>query len=80
MLARLVIELTPEESDRLLTLARRRGYDTPADYLRALIEEDATNGTDEEDPTEDLRVAWRQALHDEVLTEDEFWKAMSESE
>jgi hypothetical protein len=34
----LTIELPPEE---LEDLAQRRGYETPADYIQALIESDA---------------------------------------
>ena len=37
----LTVELTPEQQRKLEALARQRGYDTPADYVRALIEQAA---------------------------------------
>ena len=78
MTAPLVIEFTPEETEQLSRRAHAHGYDNPADYVRALIEDDVSDSTDVEDPAEDLRIAWRQAKRGDVLTEEEFWKAMSD--
>jgi len=37
----LEIDLTPEEHQKIEILARQQGYDTPVDYVRALIGSDA---------------------------------------
>lgn len=38
----LIIDMTAEERQQIETLAHQRGYSTPMDYVRALIELDAT--------------------------------------
>ena len=55
----LVLDLTPEERQRIEELARRRGYEAPADYLKALIESDAD---EDDDPVAAFRQSWHEAM------------------
>ena len=43
----LVIDLTPEERQQIEALAHQRGYKTPTEYVRALIESDSTAAHDQ---------------------------------
>jgi len=46
----LTIEITPEERKQLETLAHRRGYKTPEEYVHALIHSDAATSLLDDDP------------------------------
>ncbi|MBI5666767.1 MAG: hypothetical protein HZC41_02060 [Chloroflexi bacterium] len=59
-----VLEMTPEERERLETLARLRGYTAPADYVRALIESDAVAQGITPDDDDDLEAGFLQGWHD----------------
>ncbi len=70
-------------------LAKERGFKSLREYMRSLIELDAKQhgqpapleGDDElDDPAESFRIAWGQAMRGELLTEEEFWKAIDEDE
>jgi predicted DNA-binding protein len=43
----LVIDVTPEERERIEALAHQRGYKTPTEYVRALIESDSADMRDQ---------------------------------
>lgn len=84
----LIIPLTPEEREKFEALAHRRGFRRSDDYVRALVEFDAKQHgevapfeADElSDPIESFRIGWAQAMRGEVLTEEEFWKAVADDE
>ena len=79
---------TPEERKLYEELAQRRGFNTLREYMHALIELDAEQHDetiklgDEKlsDPKENFRRAWGEAMRGELLSEEEFWKAVSEDE
>lgn len=79
---------TPDERKKLEAQARRRGFKTLREYVQALIKQDAeqhgatieTEGDNLDDPAEGFRVGWAQAMRGEVLTEEEFWKAVADDE
>jgi Arc/MetJ-type ribon-helix-helix transcriptional regulator len=64
----LSIDLTLEEHQQINDLARRRGYETPADYVRALIEFDVeTHGeSTAADAETDLTQHFRRSLQDAI--------------
>jgi Arc/MetJ-type ribon-helix-helix transcriptional regulator len=76
----LEIEISQEEHQRLERLAQRRGYANMDAYIRALIQTDAEQHgepmlfDDEEDIRIKFKRAFRDALHDDVLSEEQFWK------
>ena len=51
----LTLDLTPEEHQQIEARAHQRGYDTPVDYVRALIESDAEAGGENLPLTERFR-------------------------
>jgi hypothetical protein len=80
---------TPDEHKQFEALAHRRGFKSLRKYVRSLIEQDAeqhgesveVEAADElDDPIESFREGWAQAMRGEGLTEEEFWKAVSEDE
>jgi len=81
--------ITASERKALEALAKRRGFKTLRSYLLTLIEQDAAQhdeptpvANDDElgDPVEGFREAWAQAQRGELLTEEEFWKAVAEDD
>jgi len=56
----LTIDLTPEEHQQIEELAHQRGYNTPAEYVRALIEFAA----EAQDETLPLADRFRHSLQD----------------
>ena len=81
--------LTETENQTLRKLAQRRGYTSPRQYLISLLARDAEQHgeappieEDDElgDPVEGFRQAWGEAMRGELLTEEEFWKAVAEDE
>lgn len=80
-------QFTSAEHKRLEAIARRRGFQTAYDYMRALIEVDARQHgesapfeTSAEDAAEGFRIGWAQAQRGEILTEEEFWKAVADDD
>lgn len=83
---------TETEFKALQALAQKRGFTSVRSYIRSLIEQDATqhsetapvmdDGNDGElgDPIENFREAWTQAQRGELLTEEEFWKAVADDD
>ena len=82
---------TTAERKAVEDLARRRGFSELREYVRTLIKVDATEHNevvplveDIDDDDEHIRASiqqgYREVLHGEVLTEDEFWKATAEDE
>ena len=78
---------TADERKRFEELAHRRGFKSLRKYVQSLIQQDAeqhgeaVEADDQlDDPVESFREGWAQAMRGEVLTEEEFWKAVSEDE
>jgi hypothetical protein len=77
---KLVIELTESEAALMKSLMQKRGYDAPADYVKALIHEDAeieSESVDEDDDDDEIRESikqgFREALRDEGTPIDDVW-------
>lgn len=79
---------SPNERKAITALARRHGFKSMREYLRSLVEVDAEKRGDPaplegdklSDPAENFKRAWGEAMRGELLTEEEFWKAVSEDE
>ena len=82
---------TDDERERVEALARKRGFSSIRDYMHSLVDSDATSHgemplsvEDINDDDDAIRAAIRQGMRDvlngNVLTEEEFWKAVSEDE
>lgn len=79
---------TSNERKAVESLARRRGFKSVREYMRALVEFDAERHGDPApleddelgDPAESFRIAWGQVMRGELLTEEEFWKAIDDDE
>ncbi len=82
----LMIPMTTEEHKRLEELARRRGFNTPDDYVRALVELDAEQhgeaapfeADESDDPFESFKRGWDDAMNGHVMSREEFRRRMSE--
>jgi hypothetical protein len=75
---------TPDERKSLETLAKRRGYPSLRSYVRALVAQDAESSgepsviqDDEDDPVENFRRAWADAMEGRVLSWEEFERLMN---
>lgn len=80
--------LTIEEEEAVKALAQRRGFSELREYVRSLIVADAqqhgealslAEGDEDDDlpdPEESFRRGWAQAMRGELLSEEEFWKAV----
>ena len=75
------------ERKRLEAIARRRGFQTAYDYMRALVESDVQKHGESapfepntDNPAEGFRIGWAQAQRGDVLTEEEFWKAVADDD
>ena len=79
MTAPLVIEFTPEESERLIRKAHEHGYDDPAMYVRALVDAEYEED-DDETILANLRTGWREVLRGEEGTLEDLWKVLREDE
>lgn len=78
-----VLEMTPEERERLETLARQRGYAASADYVRALIEIDAAQGItveDDDDPEAGFLQGWHDAMTGNTLPASKLRQALSDDD
>lgn len=74
---------TPSERKEYEAIARRRGFQSLRDYMRALIERDTKAAEDDDellDPEESFRIAWGQAMRGEVITLEEFRRSMEEDD
>jgi Arc/MetJ-type ribon-helix-helix transcriptional regulator len=69
----LKIELPPDALQRLEALARRNGYDSPDEYLRAVVDNLLNDDSDEE-ILADLKEAWREAQRGEGMSVEDLWK------
>lgn len=83
----MVLELTPEERQQIEDLARRRGYNTPEEYLLALIEADAlaSRGVSSEDEDDfDIEASFRQGWHEAMTGQTrpiaELWDKLEDDE
>lgn len=74
----LVIEFTPDESERLRERARLHGYDDAAAYVRMALLDDEED--DDETILAGLRTGWTEVLRGEEGTLDELWEALREDE
>lgn len=72
----LVIDVSAEKLERITTLAREHGYDTPGEYLLALIDE-------QDEPTREeilanLRQGLKEAIRGEVHPIDTLWDDLND--
>jgi hypothetical protein len=71
----LQIELPPDELEQLKDRAQRFGYQTPGEYLRAIVEDMLTNDDDsDEQILADLKEAWREMERGGGMTVEDMWK------
>lgn len=76
----LTIDLTPEENQRIEDLAHQSGFETPADYVHALV----SNVLAEHDfdtqagIMSGLRASWHQAVTGETRPISELWDALDD--
>lgn len=66
-----VLELTPDDRQRIETLAHKRGYDAVSEYILSLIEADEEE--DDYDPVEAFREAWHDAMTGNTLPASALW-------
>lgn len=81
---------TDDERERVEALARKRGFTSMREYMHSLVDSDAASHgemplfEDINDDDDMIRAGIRQGMRDiltgNVLTEEEFWKAVSEDE
>lgn len=71
---------TSSERKEYEAIARRRGFQSLRDYMRALIERDTSTAEDDDDelldPEESFRIAWGQAMRGEGMSREEFRRRM----
>jgi Arc/MetJ-type ribon-helix-helix transcriptional regulator len=70
----MVIQLTDEQQKYIEEMAKERGYNNPADYIMALVDEDDYIDDPEEaaiDLEEQFREAWHDAMTGQVIPADE---------
>jgi hypothetical protein len=72
-----LLEVSPEERERILTQANQRGYPTAEAYLRALIEADAEPL---DDPAEGFRQAWHEIMAGNTRPISELWEELKRDE
>jgi hypothetical protein len=72
------IGVTEDERQRIEESARLRGYDTVDEYVKSLLDADIEETTALLE--ESFKRAWRDAQQGNLLTEDEFWKALRDDE
>lgn len=74
------LRVKPETRKQIEELAHRRGYDTPDEYVRALITSDAValgepiDLDDEDDPIEDFKQGWKDAMTGNTLPASALWE------
>jgi hypothetical protein len=81
-----LLNVSDQERERIEALARRRGFDAPDLYLKALIEADAIQHGDEApfeddeqvDIREEFRQGWRDIVEGRVYPIDQLWKELDE--
>jgi hypothetical protein len=77
----LVIPMTEAERARVEDLARRHGYETTSDYVRALIEQDEAVVTAEEDIVDieaEFKQAWREAKAGNEVSLEDMWTMLDD--
>lgn len=88
-MTQLVLDISPEELERIQAQAQRRGYEDLPAYIRALIDADTADVDTDEDEDDErsledikagIKEALREALRGEYLTEEEFWKSLDDDE
>jgi hypothetical protein len=60
----LMIDVTPEERQRIENLARQHGFDTPGEYLLSLVEEDKPT---KEELINGFREGWAAAMKGDTI-------------
>jgi len=73
----LTIDVTPDERARLEALAHEYGYNTPGEYLLALVELVAEDD-DEENPIEAFRQSWHEAMTGQTYSVSTLWDDMDD--
>jgi hypothetical protein len=71
----LTINVTPEQRNKIETLAHERGYDAPDDYLLALVELDSDDETDltKDEMLANLRQGLKEAMRGEFYPIETLW-------
>lgn len=76
---------TPDERKQIDALARRRGFKTAREFMRALLKQDAEqhgeavviDAPDElDDPFESFKQGWDDAMNERVMSYEEFERRM----
>jgi hypothetical protein len=75
------IEVPTGDRERLEALAHEQGYDSSVAFLSAVV----ADILDEDDLTEaeladEFREAWRAVKRNQIIEEDDFWKALAEDD
>jgi hypothetical protein len=81
----LTIDLTLEEHQQIEEMAQRHGYDTPADFLHALVstviaEQEEYDFDTKEGILAGLRESWHQAMTGNTRPVSELWDALDADE
>ena len=73
----LTIDVTPDEQARIEALAREYGYDSPGEYLLALVELVAED-IDAENPIDAFRQSWHEAMTGQTYPVSTLWDDMDD--
>jgi|GEM_PF-2053920 hypothetical protein len=84
---KLTIRFPQDASRRIHEVSQQRGFLTPDAYVKSLIDADAVQHSedpifeaDDDDPVEDFRRAWADAMKGNVVTWDELVKAVKDDD
>jgi Arc/MetJ-type ribon-helix-helix transcriptional regulator len=71
----LTIEVTAEQREQINQRAQERGYESPSEYLLALINEDVEEENEEDvDPVELFREGWQDMLNGNTYPASTLWE------
>jgi hypothetical protein len=78
----LTITITVEQRERIEAQAQERGYESPDDYLLALVESDVDDEADmtKEEVLEDLRESIREAMTGKTIPAKDFLAALDDDD
>lgn len=71
------IDLTPEQQAQLENLASQQGYPSIPAYVRALVESEL-NEPETDDPLEDFRQGWHEAMTGQTYPASTLWDDLDE--
>ncbi len=73
----LTIDVTPEEHQRIIERAHENGFDTPSEYVLALVEEDLEEDS-HESIVESFKQGWREAMSGNTIPASKLWEALQD--